>query len=177
MQTLICWSYDHSTLHTPWVQKRASGTWCRWQVLSFAALPRAYKTSASFCWILHSLSRGVTDYIRSLTYVGLNSCSKVIEQSWMKEKNLEKEQQWAHACSLATPGQRLESQRREGDFFYTEEFITCIKHSHPNSFVCAVGWDCDNSTAFWVFISEHLEHKCSQNWPGEQEATVTNQQP
>lgn len=144
MQTLICWSNDHSSLHKPWVQNQASETWCRWPALSFAALPSAHKMlSVSFGWISHSLSRGVKDYIRSLTYFGLNSCSRVMEKSWMEERNLEKVQQGAHACSSATPGQHLESQRRRGRALHTEDFITCIKHCHPNGSACAEGWDCD----------------------------------
>lgn len=144
MQTLICWSNDHSSLHKPWVQNQASETWCRWPALSFAALPSAHKMlSVSFGWISHSLSRGVKDYIRSLTFFGLNSCSRVMEKSWMEERNLEKAQQGAHACSSATPGQHLESQRRRGRALHTEDFITCIKHCHPNSFACAEGWNCD----------------------------------
>lgn len=124
MRTVTRWSYKHSSLHMPWVQKRASGTLCRWRALSFAALPGAYKMlSVSFGWISNSLSRGVKDYIRSLTYIGLNSCSRVMEQSWMEERNLEKAQQWAHACSLATPGQRLESQRRDREL--------CMQKSLP----------------------------------------------
>lgn len=88
-------------------QKWALGTWCSWQTFSFVALPSMYKISSSFGCISHALSRGVKGYIKSSTYISLDSCSKVMEQSEMEEKM----QQGAHACTAVSPGKYLRSQR------------------------------------------------------------------
>jgi len=66
-----------------------------------------YKISSSSGCISHALSRGVKDYIKSSTYISLDSCSKVMEQSEMEEKM----QQGAHACTAVSPGKYLRSQR------------------------------------------------------------------
>lgn len=149
MQTLTHWSYNHIRPHALQVQKWASGTWCSWLTLSFGALPRADKISASFGWISHSLSRGVKPYIRSLSYVSLDSCSGVMVQSRVEERNLEKMQQGAHTCTAATPGPHLESHRK-WVVLHPEEFLTCTKHLDPNGFACTEDWDHDILVSLWV---------------------------
>lgn len=93
-------------------QKWALGTWYSWQTLSFVALPSTYKISIFFGCISHSLSRAVKDYIKSSTYICLDSCNKAMEQSEMEERSLEKMQQGAHVCTAVSPGKYPRSQRR-----------------------------------------------------------------
>lgn len=143
---VICWSCDHSSLHMQWVQKQASGTWCRWQAVPFVALPRAHKMlSVSYSWISHSLSRGVKDYIRSLTYIGLNSCSRAME-----ETNLGKNTKVSTCPQLSHPRAMSGASERSGRALRTEKITTCTKGFHPNGFACTEGLNCDIAVGFWL---------------------------
>lgn len=103
-------------------QKWALGTWYSWPTLSSVALPSTYKMSISFGCISHSLSRAVKDYIKSSTYVCLDSCNKAMEQSEMEETSLEKMQQGAHACTQSAQ-ENIWGLRGDRRFWC----ITCIK--------------------------------------------------
>lgn len=170
------WSYNLIRPQSLQVQKWASGTRCSWLTLSFAALPSADKIPASFGWISHSLSRGVKAYVRPLSYVSLDSCSAVVVQSWVEERNLEKMQQGAHTCTAATPGLRLES-HRDG-WFCTQRNSSLAPNFSIQMFLSALRTG--TMTFRWAFgscVCEYLEKKGSQTCLGLQEATVTKWKP
>lgn len=159
-QTVICWSYNHSSLHTLGVQKQASGTWCRWLALSFLALPRAHEMPVSYSWISHSLPRAVKDDIRSLTYIGWNSCSGVTEG--LDGGNKAGEKHSSEHMPAAQPAQgNVWSLREE----WREEITTRTKGVHPNGFACAAGCNSDILWAFEFCLWIHRTQK-SLDLPG-----------
>lgn len=161
--------YTNSNLHTPWVQKQASRTWRRWLAVSFAALPRAHKMPVSYGWISHSLSRAVKDYIRSLTYIGLNSCSRVVE-GLDRGNKLGKKRNSENMPAAQPPQGHVWSLREEWESFAHRRF--------PSKWLC-LPWGME----LWLFggllssVCVYVEHKCPWTLLGQPEATVTNQEP
>lgn len=176
-QRVICWRYDPSSLHTPWAQKQASGTWCRWHAVSFVALPRAHKIlSVSYSWISHSLSRGVKDYIRSLTYIGLNSCSRVMEGLDGGNK-LGKKRNSEHMPAAQPPQANGWNIREEWESFAHRKDYH-LHQRFPSKWLCLC-WGLE----LWHFggllnpVCEYIEHKRPWTLLGQPEAIVTNQEP
>ena len=77
----------------------------------------------------------------------------------MEERNLEKFQQGAEACTSANPGQQLESQRREGEL-RTQKSSPLVSNFSIQMALSVL--EAGTPTFQWAFesVCEYLEHKC-----------------
>lgn len=130
----------------------------------------------SYGWISHSLSRAVKDYIRSLTYIGLNSCSRVVEGLDGGNK-LGKKRNSKHMPAVQPHQGHVWSLREEWESFAHRR----DRHLHqrfPSKWLCLPwGMELWLSGGLLSSVCVYIEHKCPRTLLGQPEAIVTNQEP